>query len=612
MLAKKSIVQISNVFLAYEGWLIFCACFIIYVLNKRTISAGDTIPNTLLAFNWLINHTLDFENFRNTYQFFRANHYFFAETSRGSLIAAYPIGAAIVTFPIYIGFYFYLLISKGLQTIDITSAAFEVDRLFFEKIAAVVVASLSVVIFYSASKLKFGKSIAIISTFIYAFATGTWTISSQGLWQHGPTNLVTLAALLCLLKAHRSEKQQKTFLLLAGIFCGLLPGIRPTNSIFLLAILLHAIFTYRKQSLPFFFGLSSACLSVSWNLYHFGTLSGGYGGVSSLYIITFKQFFQGFFALLVSPSRGLLVFSPIVLYAVPGFWQALKLKSSRDEKLIFCFSLAAITLFIQYCFFEIWWAGYSYGPRFLIDVLPIACFLINYAIVTHLRPIHQTKRKLLNTNTVIFFLVLLFSLFVQVVGAFGTAMWEAIPLRIDRIYDQSHSTWRLWALRDSQIERHAQTLFFKIAKPAQNLDYIQGLRGSVLQVRNEQRQPITTSMRVAPGTTIVMKAKVKNTGESRWLGYETGAGAGEVLVRVHFLDQQYQLVHTSWLYISGRPQSQQTANALGEVTFPLRSGDYRMMVDLVIAGTGEMGDVKGRSTVEIPVEVSISNSTTSR
>ncbi|KAM3110557.1 hypothetical protein ACKFKH_05130 [Phormidesmis sp. 146-20] len=603
MSSKKNILQVSGTFLAHEGWLIFGACFIIYFLNGRTISAGDTIPNTLLAFNWLINHTLNFENFRNTYLFFVANHYFFAENIRGSLTAFYPIGAAIVTFPIYVCFYIYLLISKGFQSIDITSAAFEVDRLFFEKMAAVIVASLSVVIFYLASKLKFGKSVAIVSTFVYAFATGTWMISSQGLWQHGPTNLITLAALLCLLKVNHSKKREKILLLLAGSFCGLLPGIRPTNIVFLLAILTYAVFTYRKQSFFLFLGLSSVLISAIWNFYQFGSFGGGYGGAGSLYLFTLKRFAEGFSALLVSPSRGFLVFSPIVLYAIPSLGQVLKLKSNRDEKLLLYLFLASLVLFIQYCFFEIWWAGYSYGPRFLTDTLPIVCFLINYTIVAHLKLLNETKRSLFNIQTFVFLSVLLFSLFVQVVGAFGTSMWEAIPITIDRSYAQSQSTWRLWELRDSQIERHAQTLFFRITKPARNLDYIAGLKGSILQIRDEKKQPITTSLSVAPGTTHVLKAKVKNTGKSTWLGYETGAGLGEVYVRIRFFDQQGQLIKSGQLYVSGRPRSQKTANALGEVAFPPQAGLYKMIFDLVITGTGEMNDVEGRSLLEILAKV---------
>ena len=76
---------------------------------------------------------------------------------------------------------FYLYVHLFNIFFDITNIGFEPQRLMFEKLAATFIASVSVVIFYSASQLKFSKFISLITTFIYAFATSNWTISSQAL-----------------------------------------------------------------------------------------------------------------------------------------------------------------------------------------------------------------------------------------------------------------------------------------------------------------------------------------------------------------------------------------------------------------------------------------------
>ena len=597
---------------SYEGWLIFLSCFLVYFfLNGRILTSGDSVPNTLIALNWLINHTLNLDNFRNQHFFKVVGQipYFFVETRKGHLTSLYPIGSAIITFPIYICFCFVLVITTlFFHPVDITSAAFEPQRLLFEKIAATTVTAASVVIFYFATRLKFDRSVAIISTFIYAFATETWVISSQAPWQHGSTNLVLVSILFALLKVNKTEGRDKsTLLLVAGILSGFLLGIRPTNLVFLAAIAVYSAFTYRRQSLFFFLGLPSALLTISWNLYYFGTLLGGYESISSIYSFTLKQLFEGFLSLTISPSRGLLVFSPIVLYAIPGIYQVFKLRSNKDEKLIICLVFSCSILFIQYCFFKVWYGGFTYGPRFLTDILPTVCFLINYSIAATLYAITQRRRALWSKNTIVFLVAVLFSVCVQAIGAFGTESWDAIPLSVDTIYFQSQSTWRFWTLRDSQIERNAQSLFFQITKPTQASNYIQGLKGRILQIRNEQEQQISSPLLVLPNSSAVLKTEVKNTGMSQWLGYETGALKGEVRVRVRLLNLQNQTLSDSRLFVSGRPKHNETASALGEVIFPKAAGTYRLVFDLICEGIGELEDVEGRSIQEITAKVKASN-----
>jgi nitrate reductase NapE component len=583
----------------HEGWLIFLACFLIYFLNKQTITAGDNVPNTLLALNWFINHTLTFDNFNRSH-WLTSKAYFFVEAPNGHYTSGYPIGTAIITFPIYCCFYLSLLISKGFHPVDITSLAFEAQRLSFEKIASVTVASLSVVIFYLATRLKFSQTVALISTFIYAFATGTWTISSQGLWQHGSTNLALLSVLLCLLKANRTEKKQVFFLVIAGICCGLLPGIRPTNGVFVIAIVLYSLVTYRKQSIYLLLGLSSALISVAWNFYYFNTLVGGYGFVGFLFTFTSQQFIEGFLGLLVSPSRGLLLFSPIVLYAIPGTLKILKLKSNSDEKLLTYLSLSSLALFIQYCFFIIWMAGYTYGPRFLTDILPVACFAINYTIAPRVQLINQQKQKLLTKGTVLFLITIFFSIFVQLVGAFGLSTWNGVPLDAGR----TQNAWRWWEIGDSQIERQTRSVISQVTKPGSKPEYAQGLKGAILQLRDDQKQPLISPILTSPSSTLILKAKLKNTGTSSWIGYRMGAKKGEVTVRIRFFDRDYQLVSSSQLYVSGSPFPNETVNALGDVTFPSQPGEYKMIFDLVADKIGEIADVEGRSVTEIIAKVS--------
>ncbi len=593
---------------AREVLLIFLVCIIVYLANGTTINPGDTVPNTLLAFNLFENHTLNLDIFRKSHFCVPDCPYFFAEGNYGHLSYTYPIGPALITLPLYVFFYGYLKLIHhyALVPLDITSVSFEVYRFFFEKLAATITTASTVVIFYLSLRLKFNRTISLISTFIFAFATNTWMTSSQTLWQHSISNLALVIIVFCLLKAnHTSEKQQRAWLVIAGIACGLLPGIRPTSTIYAIAAVVYSVFTYRSQSIFLLSGLLSALPSISWNLYYFGNMfSGGYSKMfpNSPYIFTFNNFISTSLGILVSPSRGLLIFSPILLYALPGTFQLFKLRFGKDEKLLGCMLMASIVLLTSYCFYSIWWAGHSYGPRFLTDILPIVCFVISYALATH-------KAKLLQTRTIftikflVFVTLLIISIFTQVVGAFGAnpgVNWDATPLDVDKTHNQ-----KLWNLQDSQIERNFKSVFHKIIKPAtENPAYVEGLSGSIKQVFNENNPVVVNSLiSVAPSAEISIKANVENTGKSRWFGYESALEKGEVRIRGRFYDAHNTQLSETRLYVSGTPKLNESTHAIGTITFPKQPGMYKFLLDLVAEGIGEFPHVPGKSPYLLYINV---------
>ncbi|MCY7273031.1 MAG: hypothetical protein LH702_04605, partial [Phormidesmis sp. CAN_BIN44] len=63
----------------------------VYLANSKTISNQDTFPNTVLAFNWIFNHQLNFDAFRDNYRFNKPV-WFFIESFSGHLTSVYPIG----------------------------------------------------------------------------------------------------------------------------------------------------------------------------------------------------------------------------------------------------------------------------------------------------------------------------------------------------------------------------------------------------------------------------------------------------------------------------------------------------------------------------------------
>jgi hypothetical protein len=591
-----------------ETVLLFVFSLTVYLANRLTISSGDSVPSTLLAFNLLENHTLYFDSFRESYLCVNINCYFFTETNNGHLISTYSIGTAIITFPLYVIFYIYLKLTEYLSVpIDLTSATFEVHRLFFEKLAASITTAFTVSIFYLSLRLKFNRELSLVTTFIFAFATNTWITSSQGLWQHGISNLVLVSIIFCLLKVNRATKQhQNKWLILAGIACGFLPGIRPTSAVYSIAAIMYSVFSYRWKAVFLFCGLITAVPSIIWNIYYFNnSLVGVYSTMfselpdsDSLYSL--NNLIDSSLGTLISPGRGLFIFSPIVLYAVLGAYQLWKNRYDKDKKLIVCMSIAGFILLCNYCIFRYWWAGHSYGPRFMTDILPIFCYLISYSLV-NISPKALANNKIISFKLFISITLVLFSTLVQIAGAFGFNpgyLWNSIPLNVD-VYH-----YRLWDIKDSQIERNMRALLNQIIKPKfDNATYIQGLDGIIQKITDEQDQPIEVLMSVQPGYKKIFKANLQNTGVSRWVGYKSAVAIGETRIRVRFLDENNNLISEERMYISGSPRTNEFVKAIGLINFPQEPGKYILKFDLIAEGVSEFTRSNDKSIYVINVDV---------
>jgi len=590
--------------------IVFVTCLIVYLANDRAITSNDNIPSSLLAFNWLKNHTLDLDVFRNS-SYYGTNcsrclgnaPYFFVEAPNGHLTSTYPIGVSIVTFPLYFVFFIWVKFWDLIQTLftgvphpfpDITKQNFDSQRLYFEKLAAAISTALAVSIFYLSVRLKFSQSIALISTFIYAFATSTWVSSAQGLRQHTISNLVVTSLIFCVLKVNASGGNRRRILLvLTGILCGLLPGVRVSSFLFVVSITLYIIFIYRKEAIFFFLGFFSLLLNAGWNFHYFGFglsrfIVGGYSRMTTkgsffeeYYHFTLERLAGGFLFLLANPNFGLFMFSPVLLFGILALFEVFQLKANRDEQFILCMTFAAFGLFIQYCFFRTWTGGNgSYGPRYMTDVLPIITYLIAYSIAYWFESSHQKNIGLRLGICGIFLTCLMVSTFVQVTGAFGRTPWGNIPIPLDNV--------RVWEWQDTQLHRHWNSLYFKFAQPiGDKKKYRQAFSGQIQQITASNKQLLTSNLVVSPSRKMTLKADLKNTGTAQWYGYQTGMERGVALVRARFLNEAGEEVETAdrgRLFVSGMPKAGDLAVAVGSIVFPQAPGHYQLVFDVVIQG----------------------------
>jgi hypothetical protein len=140
--------------------------------------------------------------------------------------------------------------------------------------------------------------------------------------------------------------------------------------------------------------------------------------------------------LLVSPSRGLIVFSPVVLFAaaaLPSLWRR---RTRHGEA---WWLAAALVQTAAYSCYSMWWGGHTYGPRYLVDVMvplaPAAAVGVSWAMARRWRSISAL-------------VILAYSIVVAATGAF---VYPAEGWNRDPDVDRAHE--RLWDWRDPQVIR---------------------------------------------------------------------------------------------------------------------------------------------------------------
>jgi hypothetical protein len=241
----------------------------------------------------------------------------------------------------------------------------------------------------------------------------------------------------------RPSRRLLPWLVLAGLCAGFLFVVRPTALVFSAAGLAFALWEFRRGAWPFVAGAALGILpGIVWNERTFGTLLGAYAQNADAYAFTWPQFSNAFAALLVSPGKGLFVFTPIAVFSLIGLWRALRAQTPQSRLLV-ALSAASFVLLLQYSFFSRWWGGTSYGPRYLTDVACVLALLLAYAIPA--RP----------AGRVAFGVLLAASIAIQFVGANGEEFgrWSALPVSVDV------QPSRVWSLADTPIARDAQATF---------------------------------------------------------------------------------------------------------------------------------------------------------
>jgi hypothetical protein len=197
----------------------------------------------------------------------------------------------------------------------------------------------------------------------YGLGTSLWSMSSQTLWQHGP-NTFFLALGTWLLVRNRSLAPSG--LAACGAAFAAATACRPTSVFYVFAVAVWLLLANRRAALAFVAGAAPiAVLLAAYNWYYLGTPLRSGQATYARFLLTGGSVAEGLAGLLVSPSRGLFVFSPFLLLAVPGAVAAWR---DRTYTALRPLSAAALAVIALHAAWPNWWGGWSYGSRIIADL----------------------------------------------------------------------------------------------------------------------------------------------------------------------------------------------------------------------------------------------------
>jgi hypothetical protein len=388
-------------------------CFLVYNANLRQIGAGDTLPARYQPLILWHDGTLDLDaNARlvahghsmipprdrpagadGQVTYFEPSTYWMVRTRPHQLASLYPMVTPLLVAPLYVPAVIWLNAHGWEQP--------RVDRVaeLMEKVSASLLASVASVLMFlllRRERIRWSLPLAVA----FAFGTNTWMISSQALWQHGTGELLIVLALLLVVVPASPVRTAAL-----GAVCVLIAANRPPDALIAGAFVLFTVWSRRRNALWL---LAGAAVPLAALLYYdlnfIGHVAGGYALGKAPNEIFFRWDWSGVPGLLISPTRGLLVFTPFLVFVPVGLIQRLRASSSRG--LAVALSFAAVTQLLVYSQTD-WRAGVSWGPRYLTDLLPILLWMLAPAPLV-LRPLARGLLVLAMAASVV----------VQIIGAF--------------------------------------------------------------------------------------------------------------------------------------------------------------------------------------------------
>jgi hypothetical protein len=336
-------------FSSHPGAILFSIFLVVYLANGKHSRSSDTVPARYLPLSLIQEGNFDLDEFPFLYA--RGTPYYL-RLVKGHYLSDYPVGAVLLALPFYLPSALGRVHPESRLIVDL------------EKLSAAVIVALSAVILYCALLRLTSQRMALLSTVVYALGTSSLSMSSQALWQHGPSQLALTVALYSLVRGHA----QPSWVAFAGFPLAFAVLARPPDVLIAVPLGAYVLRYYPRQAWRFLLcGLPPVLFQLWYNTIYFDDPFRTQWPILESELWG-TPFWEGFTGILVSPGRGLFVYSPIFLLSLLGIVLAW---GKNAAPLLRYLSMGVVLTILLYSKWGIWWGGHSYGPRLLADLTPI-------------------------------------------------------------------------------------------------------------------------------------------------------------------------------------------------------------------------------------------------
>lgn len=360
--------------------LVFFLLLPIYLLTYQGITVGDGIIHFHTVENFVKTGSLSLpDNIYNKHNLIKA---FMKQGSDGKIYSSLPPGLSILSLPFgLVGFNIErALNAKSTNKYDsIYNNNEEISRLrktpaaFTVGLVNPILMALALMFFYKTSLLLHDgtKRIPLLLTVICGLGTILWPYAVT-YWTQPLDTFCLMGALYFLLSY--TKNGDKSNLVASGLMSGfsVFSRFESVISIFWLsAFVTFWLLRERKWQRLFLYNIPIILIVVIllwWNYYRFGSPWDTGSALSGNYLKMLRgKLLQSLPANLFSLHRSIFVYSPPLILCVASIYCFLK------KNLLFTTLLALIVLsnFLFYSKFFFWSAPSSWGPRYLVSIVPL-------------------------------------------------------------------------------------------------------------------------------------------------------------------------------------------------------------------------------------------------
>jgi len=307
------------------------------------------------------------------------------EACSGHWYDSYPIGGTVLVTPLVVAAVDVMkllhplvrhLHSSQPVIAGFLNGDYEIAHSLIEmEVASLLLAASTVMMYFIARRFLPVKR-AVLLALLFALATSAYSVAGRAVWQHTPSMLLLTVIIYMLLRAADSDHPRPSLAGWAGLPVALAYTVRPTDALFVAVFTLYVAVRHRRY-LGYYL-LAAAPVAVTFVAYNFSVYHALFSpyyrsDLIGFYPQNWPRMAMALAGNLISPSRGLLIFTPVFIFAIVSMLR-MKWKTQLSPWLAV---LALAHWIVASAYVNNWWAGHSYGPRFFTDLTPIfVLFLI--------------------------------------------------------------------------------------------------------------------------------------------------------------------------------------------------------------------------------------------